>query len=62
MMEWFQVVFLILPEPYYLYDYLLKINLIILIGIFLLSPFDIVLAMTENKIPKPAADDINHIT
>jgi hypothetical protein len=36
------------------------INLIILINVFSLSPFDTLLATTENNIARPAADDINH--
>jgi hypothetical protein len=40
----------------------LKINLIILINAISVSPFDILLAITEKTIDRPAADDINHKT
>jgi hypothetical protein len=40
----------------------LKINLIILINAISVSPFDILLAITEKTTDRPAADDINHKT
>jgi len=47
------------PQRQVVYSHFFLTNLIILIKILSLSPLDIVLAITENRIARPVADEIS---